>query len=113
MIKILSCISSDYIILERYFSEEKISGLVIKKNDVIIEYILVTLSVGSHLLTPYGFWKHTNNATGKESVFLNTENNNFLEGTIIIHVCQCQLKVYCLYQHIHPYKRCYYNNKIK
>jgi hypothetical protein len=24
---------------------------------------------------------NTNNATGKESIFLNTANNNFLEGT--------------------------------
>jgi hypothetical protein len=32
--------------------------------------------VGPHLLAPYGFWKHINNATGKESIFLNTANNN-------------------------------------
>jgi hypothetical protein len=38
-------------------------------------------------VAPYGFWKHTNNATGKESVFLNTANNNFLEGTNYNYSC--------------------------
>jgi hypothetical protein len=43
--------------------------------------------VRPHLLAPYGFWKHTNNATGKENVFLNTTNNNFLEGTNYNYSC--------------------------
>jgi hypothetical protein len=43
--------------------------------------------VGPHLLAPYKFWKHTNNETGKESVFLNTVNNNFLEGTNYNYSC--------------------------
>jgi hypothetical protein len=55
--------------------------IVIRKNDIIIEHFSVTLSVRPHLLAPYGFWKHTSNATGKESIFLNTANNNFLEST--------------------------------
>jgi hypothetical protein len=62
-------------------------GLVIKKNGVIIEHISITLSVGRHLLAPYRFWKYTNNATGKESIFLNTANNNFLEGTNYNYSC--------------------------
>jgi hypothetical protein len=43
--------------------------------------------VGLHLVAPYEFWKHTNNATGKESVFLNMANNNFLEGTNYNYSC--------------------------
>jgi hypothetical protein len=43
--------------------------------------------VGPYLLAPYGFWKHTNNATGEESIFLNTANNNFLEGTNYNYSC--------------------------
>jgi hypothetical protein len=53
-----------------FLGREKTSGLVIKKNREVIEHYSVTLSVGSHLLAPYGFWKHTNNETGKESIFL-------------------------------------------
>jgi hypothetical protein len=30
---------------------------------------------------------HTNNATGKKNVFLNTANNNFLEGTNYNYSC--------------------------
>jgi hypothetical protein len=37
--------------------------------------------VGPHLKALYGFWKHTNDFTGKESIYLNTATNNFLEGT--------------------------------
>jgi hypothetical protein len=40
-----------------------------------------TINVGPHQIAPYGFWQHTNNQTGKESIFLNTASNNFLEGT--------------------------------
>jgi hypothetical protein len=43
--------------------------------------------VGPYLIAPYGFWRHTNNATGKESVFLNIGNNNFLEGTNYNYSC--------------------------
>jgi hypothetical protein len=60
---------------------------VIRKNGITIEHYSVILSVGPHLLAPYGFWKDTNNATGKESVFLNTANNNFLEGTNYNYSC--------------------------
>jgi hypothetical protein len=38
--------------------------------------------VGLYQQTPYNFWQHTNNATGKELIFLNTTSNNFLETTI-------------------------------
>jgi hypothetical protein len=77
----VACIPSDYITLQRCFWEEKTSGLVIKKNGEIIEYYLVILFVGLYLLVLYGFWKYTNNVIGKESIFLNFVNNNFLEKT--------------------------------
>jgi hypothetical protein len=50
----------------------------------------ILFSVEPYLIAPYGFWKHTNNTTGKESVFLNTANNNFLEGTN--YNCSCTQK---------------------
>jgi hypothetical protein len=84
---VVVCIPSDYITMQRCFWEEKTSGLLIKKNGEVIEHYFVTLTVGPHLVAPYGFWKHTNNATGKESVFLNTANNNFLEGTNYNYSC--------------------------
>jgi hypothetical protein len=37
--------------------------------------------VGPHLETPYRFWRYTNDATGKESIYLNIATNNFVEGT--------------------------------
>jgi hypothetical protein len=49
----------------KMFLGRKTSGLVIRKNGEVIQHYSVTLSVGPHLLVPYGFWKHTNNATGK------------------------------------------------
>jgi hypothetical protein len=43
--------------------------------------------VGFYLEISYGFWRHTNDVTGKESIYLNIVINNFLENTIlIIHV---------------------------
>jgi hypothetical protein len=43
--------------------------------------------VNPHLEAPYGFWKHINNVTGKESIYLNTTTNNFLEGTNFNYSC--------------------------
>jgi hypothetical protein len=43
--------------------------------------------VGFYLLALCGFWKYINNVTGKESIFLNTTNNNFLEGTNYNYSC--------------------------
>jgi hypothetical protein len=43
--------------------------------------------VGPDLEAPYGFWKHTNDVTGKESIYLNTATNNFLEGTNFNYSC--------------------------
>jgi hypothetical protein len=83
----VACIPSNYITLDRCFCEEKTSGLVVKKNGVVIEHYSVTLSVGAHLIAPYGFWRHTNNSTGKESIFLNTVNNNFLGGRNYNYSC--------------------------
>jgi hypothetical protein len=76
----VACITSDYITLQRCFWEEK-------KNGEVIEHYSVTLSVGPYLLAPYRFWKHTNNTTGKKSIFLNTANNNFLEGINYNYSC--------------------------
>jgi hypothetical protein len=84
---VVACIPSDYITLQRCFWEEKTSVLTVKKNGEVIKHYSVALSVGPHLLAPYGFWKHTNNATGKESIFLNTANNNFLENTNYNYSC--------------------------
>jgi hypothetical protein len=78
---VVACILSDYITLQKCFWEEKTSRLTVKKNGEVLKHYSITLSVGPHLLATYGFWKHTNNATGKESIFFNTANNNFLEGT--------------------------------
>jgi hypothetical protein len=43
--------------------------------------------VGPHLETPYGFWRHTNDVTGKESIYLNTATNNFLKSTNFNYSC--------------------------
>jgi hypothetical protein len=83
----IAYIPSEYITLDICFWKEKTSGLTIKKNIEIIKHLSVTLSVGPYLIAPHGFWRHTNNATGKESVFLNTANNNFLEGTNYNYSC--------------------------
>jgi hypothetical protein len=44
--------------------------------------------VWPHQAISYGYWHHTNNATGKELIFLNTASNNFLEGTNYNYSCQ-------------------------
>jgi hypothetical protein len=62
-------------------------GSTIKKNNEVIQHYSVSISVGPHLVAPYGFWRHTNNVTGKESIFLNTTNNNYLEGTNYNYSC--------------------------
>jgi hypothetical protein len=77
----VACIPTDYIKMDICFWEEFTSGQIVKKNRVVINHYSITISVGPHLVAPYGFWKYTNNATGKEIIFLNTANNNFLEGT--------------------------------
>jgi hypothetical protein len=74
--------------MDRCFWEELPIGISIYKNDEIIEYLSVTLTVGPHQTAPYGYWCHTNNATGKKSIFLNTVTNNFLEGTNYNYSCQ-------------------------
>jgi hypothetical protein len=65
---VLACISSEYVTLHWCFWKEKTSGLTVKKNGEVIKYISVTLSVGPYLIALCGFWRHTNNVTGKESV---------------------------------------------
>jgi hypothetical protein len=41
----------------------------------------MTLTAGPHQIAPYGFWCHTDNATGKKLIFLNATSNNFLKRT--------------------------------
>jgi hypothetical protein len=66
--------------MDRCFWEELSTGISIYKNDEIIEYLSVTLTVGLYQIAPYGYRSHKNNAPGKELIFLNTATNNFLEG---------------------------------
>jgi hypothetical protein len=77
----VSCIPKEHVTLDRYFWEERTAGITIYKNDELIEHYSASLTVGPHLEAPYGFWRHTNNATSKESIFLNTATSNYLEGT--------------------------------
>jgi hypothetical protein len=76
-----SCKPTEIVILDRCFWKELTTGITTYKNEEIIEHNSVTITVGPHQIAPYGFWRHTNNQTGKESIFLNTASNNFLEGT--------------------------------
>jgi hypothetical protein len=48
--------------------------MTIYKNNEILEHMSITLTVGPHQITPYGFWRHTN----IETIFLNTATNNWL-----------------------------------
>jgi fructose-1,6-bisphosphatase len=43
--------------------------------------------MGPHLKAPYGFWGHMNFLTKKDSIYLNTATNNFLEGTNFNYSC--------------------------
>jgi hypothetical protein len=76
-----SCKTEETISMNRCFWEELSTGVSIYKNNELIDYLSVTLTVGPHQQTPYGYWSHTNNAAGRELIFLNTASNNFLEGT--------------------------------
>jgi hypothetical protein len=44
--------------------------------------------VDPHQIATYGFWQCTNNQTGRESIFLNTASNNYLEGTNFNYSCR-------------------------
>jgi hypothetical protein len=79
-----SCKPAEIVTLDR---KELTTNIIIYKNEEIIEHTSVTITVGPHQIDPYGFWRHTNNQTGKESIFLNTASNNFLEGTNYNYSC--------------------------
>jgi hypothetical protein len=84
---VASCKPAEIIMLERCFWKELVTGVTTYKNEEVIEHTWVTITVGPHPLAPYGYWRHTNNQTGKESIFLNTASNNFLEGTNYNYSC--------------------------
>jgi hypothetical protein len=74
--------------MDRCFWKELSTGVTTYKNEEIIEHTSVTITVGPHQIAPYGYWRHTNNQTGKELIFLNTVCNNFLEGTNYNYSCR-------------------------
>jgi hypothetical protein len=76
-----SCKPMEIVTLDRCFWKELTTGVTTYKNEEIIEHNSVTITVGRYQIAPYGFWRHTNNQTGKELIFLNTASNNFLEET--------------------------------
>jgi hypothetical protein len=67
--------------MSRCFWEERLLGVSIYKNTEWWINNSSTLTVGPHLEAPYGFWKHTNDVTKKENIYLNTITNNFLKNT--------------------------------
>jgi hypothetical protein len=77
----------EIITLDRCFWKELTTGVTTYKNEEIIEHTSITITVGPHQIAPYGFWSDINNQTGKESIFLNTASNNFLEGTNYNYSC--------------------------
>jgi hypothetical protein len=66
---------AEIITLERCFWKELTTGVTTYKNEEVIEHTSIIITV-----CPHQIGQHTNNATGKESIFLNTASNNFLEG---------------------------------
>jgi hypothetical protein len=74
--------------MDRCFWKELSTGVSIYKNDELIEHFSVTLTVVPHQAAPYEYWRHTNNTTGKELIFLNIASNNFLEGTNYNYSCK-------------------------
>jgi hypothetical protein len=70
-------------------SEEIPSNFIPNNSDKMENMVhhLVILSVGLYLIASYGLWRHINNTTRKENIFLNTTNNNFLEGTNYNYSC--------------------------
>jgi hypothetical protein len=83
----VSCKPKEIITMNRYFWEELPTEISIYKKVEIMEYLSVTLIVGSHQIAPYGYWSHMNTETGKELIFFNTASNNFLEGTNYNYTC--------------------------
>jgi hypothetical protein len=81
------CTPKEFVNMNRCFWEERLSGVAIYKNDLLINHFSVTLTVCPHLEAPYGFCKHINDVTSKESIYLNTATNNFLEGTNFNYSC--------------------------
>jgi hypothetical protein len=54
------------------------------KNNEVLENIPISLAVDLHQVTPYGFWRHANNATEKKNTLLNIFINNFFEKELVI-----------------------------
>jgi hypothetical protein len=76
---LVTCTPKEFVTMSRCFWKERLSGVSIYKNDELLTHYSVTLMVRPHLEAPYGFWRHTNDVIGKETVYLNTATNNFLE----------------------------------
>jgi hypothetical protein len=70
----VTCTPKEFVNMSRCFWEERLSGVSIYKNDVLLNHFSVILTVGPYLEAPYGFWQHINNVTGKKSIYLNTAN---------------------------------------
>jgi hypothetical protein len=72
--------------MSRCFWEERLLGVFIYKNNILLNHFSVTLTVGPHLKAPYGFWQHINDVTKKKNIYLNTATNS-LEGTNFNYSC--------------------------
>jgi hypothetical protein len=83
----ITCTPKEFVNMDRCFWEERLFGESIYKNNKLLIHHSITLTMSPHLEAPYGFWKHTNDVTGKESIYLNTTTNNFLEGTNFNYSC--------------------------
>jgi hypothetical protein len=59
-----TCKPKEIITMDKCFWEELSTGVLIYKNNELIENFSITLTVGPHLAAPYGYWHHTNNAIG-------------------------------------------------
>jgi hypothetical protein len=81
------CIPKKFVNMNKYFWEERLSGVSIYKNDQLLTHHSVTLMVDPHLEAPYGFWQHINDIIGKENIHFNTARNNFLEETNFNYSC--------------------------
>jgi hypothetical protein len=84
----INLLSEEFVNLDRYFWEERLLGVFVYKKDQLLTHHSVTLRDA-----PYGFWRHTNNVTGKESIYLVIATNNFLFHTQLYMPVNQQIKL--------------------